>query len=389
MKIVILSEWYSEKMGYAENFLPKALGKIGHEVHLVTTDLQVYATTADYEKIYLDHLGPKQVQQGVFRKDFFTLHRNPHTLSGDLGIMGLEDKLAKIRPDIVYCFEIFNRDTRLASVLKSKYGYKLFCESRMHLSVFSPTRSPLRKIRQYITWINGRLLSKRIDAFYPIAPDVNHIIVKYFGIPRNKCKLSSLAVDTDLFSYDRKYGASRDLRKSLGFTEEDVVCLYTGRFTESKGPLILAHAIEYLQRTGHTEFKALFLGQGDKEYGDMLASMRGCKISPYVNVNELPNFYRSFDIGVWPLQESTSQLDAACGMPIIINEKVEDNFRTNGNGLRYIDRDFKDLAAKILSLKDKLTRDKMGVIGSDKISKYYSWDQLAANKIADFKRYLD
>jgi len=390
MKIVILSQWFSDKMGYAENFLPKALGKLDHDVHLVTTDLQIYATSLDYEKVYQHHLGPKQVEQGVFKKEYFTLHRNPHALFGGLRILNLEDKIREIQPDIVYCFEIFERDTKLACILKSKYGYKLFCESRMHLSIFTPPKTFLQKIKQYKTKIIGRIMSIKIDKFYPIAPDVLEVITKYFGIPGIKCEISSLAVDTDLFSHSFQLEEINNFRKQMGYIVDDIVCLYTGRFTESKGPLILAQAVNYLQEMGHSKFKGLFVGQGDKEYENMIKNTKGCTIHPFVEVNELPKFYKSFDIGVWPLQESTSQLDAvACGMPIIINEKVEDNLRTEGNGLRYKDRDFKDLASKILLLQDKLKRNEMGKIGCEKITNFYSWDHLAKNKIFDFNQCLN
>lgn len=391
MKIAIISEWFSDKMGYAENLLPKAFGKLGHEVHLVTTDLQTYATSPEYEKVYQHYLGPKQVEQGIFKKKYFTLHRNPHafTLRGGLKISNLEDKIREIQPDIVYCFEIFNRDTRLACVLKSKYGYKLFCESRMHLSIFTPPKTFLRKIKQYKTKIVGRIMSINIDQFYPIAPDVLKVITKYCGVPEIKCKISSLAVDTDLFSPSIQLEEIKEFRKKMGY-DDDIVCLYTGRFAESKGPLILAQAVNYLQEMGHSKFKGLFVGQGDKEYQNMIKNTKGCTIHPFVEVKELPKFYKSFDIGVWPLQESTSQLDAAaCGMPIIINEKVEDNLRTEGNGLRYKDGDFKDLASKILLLQDKLKRNEMGKIGSEKIANFYSWDYLAKNKISDFNQYLN
>lgn len=390
MRIIIISCWFSDKMGYVENFLAKALGKLGHDVHLVTTDLQIYATSSDYEKVYQHHLGPKQVEQGVFKKEYFTLHRNPHTLIGGLKILNLEDKIREIQPDVVYCFEIFDRDTKLACILKSKYGYKLFCESRMHLSIFTPPKSFLQKIRQSKTKIVGRIMSRKIDKFYPIAPDVLHVITKYCGIPKRKCKLSSLAVDTDLFSPSIQLEEVKEFRNKMGYSDDDIVCLYTGRFTESKGPLILAQAVNYLQEMGHSKFKGLFVGQGDKEYQNMIKNTKGCTIHPFVEVNQLHKFYRSFDIGVWPLQESTSQLDAAaCGMPIIINEKVEDNLRTEGNGLRCKDRDFRDLAFKILLLQDKLKRNEMGKIGSEKVTNFYSWDYLAKNKITDFNQHLN
>jgi glycosyltransferase involved in cell wall biosynthesis len=390
MKILILSEWYSDKMGYAENFLPRALGKQGHDVHLLTTDYQVYATSNDYEEIYQPHLGPKQVEKGIFKRDFFTLHRNPHTLYGKLGILNLEDKIKEIRPDIVYCFEIFMPNTLLVIRLKKKYKYKIFCESRMHLSVYKPPVTFLQKVKQLKIKIQGRKISKKIEKFYPIAPDVYRVIIDYFGIDKKKCELSTLAVDTELFSSEIRPEDVTQFRNSMGYEGEDIVCLYTGRFTESKGPLILAKAIEYLQLGGYTRYKGLFVGQGDAEYQNRIKNSLGCKIHPFVEAIQLPKFYQSFDIGIWPLQESTSQLDAAaCGMPIIINEKVEDNIRTDGNGLRYKDSDYKDLAFKILLLNEKGRRKEMGQIGSKKVHDFFSWDFLATKKVADFIKNYD
>ncbi|MCX6239060.1 MAG: glycosyltransferase, partial [Bacteroidia bacterium] len=296
-----------------------------------------------------------------------------------------EDKIKEIQPNVVYCFEIFNPDTLMAINLKSKYRYKLFCESRMHLSIYTPPKTFLQIIKQIKTKIKGRRISEQIDKFYPIAPDVKYVITKYFGIKEKKCEISSLAVDTDLFSPDIKTEEVCQIRNKMGYKDDDIVCLYTGRFTESKGPLILAKAVEYLQLNGHAKFKGLFVGQGDFDYQDNIKKTKGCTIHPFVEVNKLSKFYQSCDIGIWPLQESTSQLDAAaCGMPIIINEKVEDNLRTDGNGLRYKDRDYKDLASKLLLLEDKKKRIELGLIGSKKVHDYYSWNYLARKKIADF-----
>lgn len=387
MKILILAEWYSEKMGYAENYLPISLGKLGHEVHMLTTDLQVYGTSPEYDKIYLHHLGPRQVEQGIFKKEYYTLHRNPHTLIDGLGIANIEDKIKQIQPNIVYCFEIFAPETLTAIKLKNIYNYKIFCESRVHLSIYTPPKTIFEKIKQIETKRLGRRISREIDKFYPIAPDVQFVITKYFGINKTKCELSSLAVDTNLFYPNFQPVENLQFRTNLGYTNEDIICLYTGKLAESKGPLVLAKAIEFLHQNEHKNFKGLFVGEGDSEYQKGIKNSVGCKIHPFVDVNDLPRFYNSSDIGVWPLQESTSQLDAiACGMPIVINEKVEDNFRVDGNGLKYRDRDFKDLALKILLLEDKKKREEFGKIGSKKVHDFYSWDILAEKRVNDFKK---
>jgi len=388
MRIMILSMWFSEKMGYAENYLPIALGKLGQDVHLVTTDLQVYANSPDYDRVYFKHLGPSQVETGIFQKKYFTLHRCNHLMNGELGIDDLEYKIQEIKPNVVYCFEILGPDYRKAIQLKSKYSYKLFSESRIHLSVFNKPVSFREKILFCRVYLRGWIDSSKVNLFYPIAPDVFHVITRYFGIPAKKCKISSLAVDTETYYKPMLNTIRIPFRKKLGFDDSDIVCLYTGRFTESKNPIILAQAINYLHDQGYTYFKAHFVGNGSDEYVGKIRSLKGCSVSEFVEAKQLVDYYLSFDIGVWPSQESTSQLDAAaCGMPIILSDSVQDDFRVNGNGLKYIDLDFRDLADKIYSIKEKEERNKMGEIGKNKIAEYYSWDYLARKKIIDFNAY--
>ena len=392
MKILIIVDWYSDNMGYAENFLPKAFGKLGHEVHLISSDLQVYATSPNYDSVYKSKLGDKQTETGIFKKEYFTLHRN-HNKNNRFGIfiLDLEQKINEIRPDIVYCFEIITPSTVLAAKLKNKYNYHLFCESRMHSSVFVPPNTLTAKFK---FWLRKRILKLKnvaikVDKFYPLAPDVYSNITQYFGIPTDKCELASLAVETELFSPVKNTVTVKVFRNNLGFNDQDIICIYTGRFTDEKGPLVLAKAIDSLQKQDHENIKGLFVGQGSSDYQNEIERCKGCITHPFVNPTELPNIYHSSDIGVWPLQESTSQLDAmACGLPIIVNDKLEDTNRFDGNGLRFKQNDFKDLAQKILVLLDNDKRDAMGKIGSERIFSYYSWDAIARQRVKDFEQML-
>ena len=51
-------------MGYSENCLAEALGKLGHEVHLITSTANVYCDSPDYDKVYKDFLGPRYLTPG-------------------------------------------------------------------------------------------------------------------------------------------------------------------------------------------------------------------------------------------------------------------------------------------------------------------------------------
>jgi len=69
MRIVVVADWFSEKMGYSENCLPKALASLGHEVHLVTTEAQVYYNQPTYRATYEPFIGPPIVPRVVKAHD--------------------------------------------------------------------------------------------------------------------------------------------------------------------------------------------------------------------------------------------------------------------------------------------------------------------------------
>ena len=386
MKIIVVSQWFSEKMGYAENHLPAAFGRQGHEVHLVTTDLQVYATyPKTYDSVYRAHLGPPSVPTGVFPCDGYTLHRLPHSRRGGLSNPGLAATLERLAPDIVYCFEIMDSDYQTVAENRLRLGYRIFCESRLHTSVLSRRANPWKMIRGWLQRRRSKRLAEEVTLFYPIAPDVTKNIVNLLGIPEAKCKQASLAVDVGNFRIIEAPGLRSCWRDELGFAADDIVCVYTGRFVPEKGPLILAEAIRLLRQRGFAHYRAIFVGQGDQAMIEKLSSVPGCQTHPFVGQPRLAEIYNAADIGVWPKQESTSQLDAAaCGLPLVLDAAVEDRWRTEGSGLTY-DGSPAGLAEALLKMEDSGYRRKLGACGSAKVAGAYSWDKVARTKLADFE----
>ena len=137
-------------------------------------------------------------------------------------------------------------------------------------------------------------------------------------------KVSPLGVDTDLFfpaKTDVEIASRQELRSRFGFEHRDIVCVYSGRFTLDKKPLILARAIDRLYEMGEP-FRGLFVGNGVQT--EEILQCRGCTVHPFVRVTELPAYFRCADVGVWPTQESMSMLDAAaCGLPIVVQRYIE------------------------------------------------------------------
>ena len=164
-------------MGYSENCLPKALAELGHEVHLVASDCQVYANSPFYEEVYEPHLGPKFVTCGESEWDGYRLYRLSHRFDriGRTWIVGLAKRLARIRPEIVQTFDYANPSSIVAARLRRRLGYKLFFEAHRHVSVCEPAREwPGLKIRArwlFYAATKGRWTSNRAEKCYSISPD--------------------------------------------------------------------------------------------------------------------------------------------------------------------------------------------------------------------------
>jgi len=385
MRIVFITDWFAEKMGYAENCLPKAMASLGHEVHVITSNVQPYFNSPVYKETYEPFIGPGIVACGVKEIDGYTLHRLPHIMwKGNLRIRGLLAKLRASRPQIVQTFDVLSQTTFEAALGKLLLGYKLFLESHVHASVF-----PLATGRVGATTVDakGRVVSLLSEKCYPISADAADIAIRFFGVQPNKVSVCSLGVDTELFRSPTDASSQQvrvELRHRLGFAESDVVCVYTGRFSEDKDPLCLAQAISILVGQD-MPFRGLFVGWGPQ--AEAIQGCQGCVVHPFVPFRDLVQLYWAADIGVWPRQESTSQLDAAaCGLPIVLSNRIKVTERVDGNGLTYEEGDPHDLARQVSTLCDPQVRCRMGEHGAKKMREHFSWRHIAEDRTRDYER---
>lgn len=393
LKIVFLFETFAKNMGYLENMLPKYLARLALDIHVITTDLMPYyqfaSLNSTYEEFYKDRrLTPGSVEQ----YDGYTLHVLPHErVLGYVRLKGLRRKLAELRPNCVYSAAAIGWIALEAGLWQPVLRYRFFTGSHTHASVFPLARSNGAKphaefVKNFLTrWVTGRITSLTTEKCYAISDDCADIAARFFGVQSHKIETCSLGVDTDLFSPAiEKDSAERALlRAEYGFSDQDIVCIYTGRFSDEKNPRLLAEAIERLRAQGEP-FKAIFVGDGAQ--GESIKIMSGCTVVKFTPVEELARYYRMVEIGVWPTQESTSMLDAAaCGLPIIVNDTIVATERIEGNGLTYRLNDVNDLVRALLMLKDPESRKRLGAAGAKKMRAEFSWEALARRRLTDFQ----
>lgn len=392
MKIVIVSTFYSEGMGYSENCLSKALAKLGHEVHVVTSTYNVYGNEPLYDVTYREFLGPRQVEAGSRVIDGYTLHRlDANLLSGYVNIKRLNAKVRQLDPDIVHSLGLGSLQTFKLATMKPFGRFKLFAETHQTMSVMRPyMRHPNGKWIKRAAYRMTRTLpsflaSLTIEACYAVTPDCGEVARRFYGMPASKVKLLSLGADTDMFhpaETPEERETRRIVRARLGYGADDIVCVYTGRFTEDKNPLVLAKAIDALV-DNDPRYKGLFIGDGVQNAE--IAACRNTTVLPFMTHGKLAQHYRAADIGVWPCQESMSMIDAAAsGVPIVVSNRIREPGRVTGNGMMYEENDVDSLVAVLSRFGNADDRHAYGSIGRRKMLEGFSWNSFARTVEADF-----
>jgi Glycosyltransferase len=277
-------------------------------------------------------------------------------------LKNLRKVINQINPDIVQAGELISLSTFQLAVLSLFYKINYTVEVHIHKSVFTPSKKfsqifdkvSLKNIIKYSIYkfksfsyklLIGPIISYAIKRCYPISNDAAEIAHKYLGIKKEKIEVRSLGTDCSTFYPDKKNIEIN--RKKLGFKKNDFICVYTGRISEDKKCHLLKEAIQIINKKGHTNVKGLFVGSGNQKILNQIIECDNCKVIPFVHYERLVDFYNLSDVGVWPAQESTSQLDIlACAKPIIITDKSGTPDRAVNSGFLYKNNSCNDLAEK-------------------------------------------
>jgi glycosyltransferase involved in cell wall biosynthesis len=393
MRLALLTDNFSKQTGYLANALPRALARLGAEVHLVTMDLPPYYRLHNFGSIYSEFTGRDGLRAGTRELyDGYTLHVLGHRrILGHMQFVGLKDVLQDIQPHVVQSLPAIGWIPLQAARLRKRFGYALFTGSHTTASVFPlySERRPFwdrKMVLNFLTrFVPGRLVSLGTEKCYGATADCADVAVRFFGVQKSKIDVCPLGVETEWFH--PPVGAQERIdrenrRVALGIGPDEIVCIYTGRFTEDKNPLVLAQAVADLRRKGG-KLVSLFLGDGPQ--AESISKCEGAIVHPFVPYKELPNWYRAADIGVWPAQESTSMLDAAAtGLPIVVNSTLRATERVDGNGLTYRLNDSGDLSRVLNELSDPAMREELGNAGAKKMAALFSWEAIARRRLADY-----
>jgi glycosyltransferase involved in cell wall biosynthesis len=202
----------------------------------------------------------------------------------------------------------------------------------------------------------------------------------------------NLPVDVDFFYPEKQrpplLGSNSNravTRLKLGIAENELVCVYSGKFTNDKNALVLAHAVEKLRDNG-MPIRGVFIGGGEQQA--LIEQCSSCLVFPFMPIKELGQYYRAADIGVW-MNESISFLDAACcGLPLLLSDTVKDISHVQEFTAVYRTDDAASLASQIMVLADPIERKRRSELASCLGFERFSGEVYAERRLVQFRETL-
>lgn len=393
VRIAYVADFVSTKLGYQEFLLAKWSARHGHEVHLITSDLNPPAP--DYTKSFEPLLGPRKLAVGTTTEEGVRIHRleGYGEIRSRIALRGLGPLLRSLAPDVVFIHgtmsaAIFS-GARFASATKTP----VFADNHMVFSVQDDT--PAGRLTYSIARIVMRkYLSNRIRRFYGVAEECCDFLVEAQGVPPGQVALLPLGVDTDLFEFD-PVGRHR-LRSDWGVPESAIVIGQTGKMDGTKEPQTLARAAAEVMQV-RPDVWTVFVGGGPQSERDAIREImasRGLldrvRMVPPVQVQELASVFSALDVVVYPGATSMSALEAAaCGRAVIMNDLPASRWRASmGVGLTFPLGDTSALAAMLGRLVDDPRKcAEIGTEAQSAVLREFSYDRVAHELEEDMRSY--
>lgn len=194
------------------------------------------------------------------------------------------------------------------------------------------------------------------------------------GVRARKCVVR-LGVDTHKFSP----GAAKELRKSLGIADDEVVVGQHGRLAREKDLRTLLRAFVRLQ-TRHKKVRLLVVADGLRSVKRMLDDREGVIVTG--RQDDVVPYLRAMDIfALTSLTETTclAALEAmSCGLPVVSTPVgfVRDYVEEGKNGFFFPTKDAYALATRLSWLaRHPVERHEMGQAARKLVVEEFSWER--------------
>jgi glycosyltransferase involved in cell wall biosynthesis len=352
MKIVHVEDFFHPDAGYQVNLLSRLQQIEGHEVTVVTAELDKVPSflTTFFGK---DNIAQKDA---AFRRETGVKILRVPLLAFYSGRAifspSLFRKVSAENPDVVF---VHGGDTLTGMVfvrLAKWLPYPIVLDNHM-LEMASQNR-----FREYFRAFFRRFVAPVIlrENIPMIRVHDSEYVQKCLGIPLSHTELLSFGTDTAHFCPNAQMRAA--VRERHGIAPNAFVVLYAGKLDEAKGGAFLAAAIrERFDASPDRPIELMIVGSCDGDYGAAVErELAGCGNRlirlPTQRYFDLAAIYQAADLAVYPKQCSMSFFEAqSCGLPVLFEENEINAQRANcDNAILFAPGDVEDFRRQVLRL---------------------------------------
>ncbi len=394
MKIVHIIGYFQPEYGYEEYYTALNQAKMGHEVHVLTSNWIVPIPGLKRQE--------RKRKMGIEHVDGIIVHRLfGFDIPRDMIFMPRAfSELKKIKPDVVHCHGANQPTNFLLPLLKKRLGFTLiydhheFFYDRHSYSYkgFNPLRWLFKlEYLMFRRYVNRWALS-RSDHIIAVLDVCYEHLVNYHRVDPTKVTLIRLGVETLLFRRDEEAG--RKIRNKCGFSPSDRIILFPGTFSRRKK---IEHLLEVLVEL-KPRFKLLLVGDGQSDYmNELLLQIKQKDLSNRVfitgkvDIKDLYRFYSACNYSLFLNSSSVSILESmSCEVPPIISHKQQFAFiAQNGNGWVLHGENFSEWASEIKEIFHKNEEWKIrGKKSQRHMEESYSYRNYARQVLSVYNRFI-
>jgi len=363
MRIVHIEDFIHPDTGYQVNLLSRLQVQQGHEVFVVTAELDKVPTVLTQffgrdniearDRRFQEATGVEIIRvpllgwysgRAIFYPRIFKI---VDSLQPDVAFVHGEDVLTGIlyilrSSKLNYPLVLDDHSVEMGSVHKLNGLFRLF----------------------FRTIITPQILRKNIPLIRVVDSDY---VEKHYGFPLERTTLLSFGTDTSYFrpDPDRK----TEFRRKYAIGLNDFVVIYAGKLDKHKGGQFFADAIrEKLVTASGRKIVVVVVGTTTGEYGKKVeetfarSETRMLRF-PTQTYSDLAPFYQAADLSIFPKQCSLSFFEVqSCGLPVLVEQNEINDLRVQfGNGERFAPEDIGDFRSKLVQFAE-MSEEKFKVL---------------------------
>ena len=383
MKIVMLCDFYNEKLEYQENLLAKYYTKHGHDVVIITS---TYYSVFDYYSDKYDKNIPSS-EANINGVKVIRLRYSFNILNRLRKYTGIFEILVKEAPSLIFVHDIMLNIFEVVKYKKKNPKCSVIMDYHADYSNSAKNWISLKILHGIIRKYYLDRSKKYIDKIFPVVPAGFVFLNEVYNIPYDDMELLPLGADTDLGKNTRLNNEGINIRKKYGINSNDFVIFSGGKLDPRKKLELLIEAFIYIDNPNCYLFIIGDSSDIDLDYKEKL--IRKSQENPNIFFTgwllntEVYKYLNASDLAVFPASQSILWQQAiSMHLPLIVgNIGHQDISYLNKYG-NIIIMDKKSITAEniknnILKLKNNKQLYKDMKSGAEKITEEsLSWDVL-------------